>query len=687
MVPDGTIQNWNVGAKHLYGYSEREMKGHNIRLLVPDHLQKELEQLVERMRMGEECIRGYRTLRIKRDGRRVPVVLTLSADRTENKEIVSITETSRDITEKMMSEMQLIHMASVSQYSPTLIFEINRAGDITYINPAMINLLKQLDDQDPWQFIPKALRRMVMEPGPTVEYSEFGLIPVAGRTFQSQFKFFKEFDCLRFYGTEITDLTRAEAALNETRAHLETVTESLKEGLLIANPAGEILECNASFYQILGLPLYSGQFRNVADLNSHLSMFNPNGEKIDSRESPFVRVLAGETLLNQEVSIFTPGVAERILVRINGSLIRHGDARGFAYIALKDLSERSDADSEAKTLTNVLESTSSIIFEVDQELETKYMNSAMKLAIEGARVDRLVELLPEQWRARLECEPIEEAEGSIQLEIGSLTYLGHASIRRESQSLIVHAFNISRFIDLEGELMRLRMEFNAVVQSVSEGVIIADLKGSLLTENSACVRILGFSTLERGVKNISDLVKVVSLSTEDGKIISPGDWPLQRVIAGEFLRDFEAIVDNIETGEHRVVRFGGEIVRQHGGLAVALLTLQDITAQRKAEKALQETKSQLLHMQKFEGIGQLADCIAHDFNNAIGVVLGYGELLADRLANDETSLRFVQQILQAEKRAAALTAKLMAFSPKDRHAPVPPNASNSISAMLKNSDQ
>ena len=75
-------------------------------------------------------------------------------------------------------------------------------------------------------------------------------------------------------------------------------------------------------------------------------------------------------------------------------------------------------------------------------------------------------------------------------------------------------------------------------------------------------------------------------------------------------------------------------------------------------------ESQLIQSQKMEGIGQLAGGVAHDFNNILTAIIGYGNLAGMRLTNDEKSMQYLEQILAAADRAAHLTHGLLAFSRK-----------------------
>lgn len=85
---------------------------------------------------------------------------------------------------------------------------------------------------------------------------------------------------------------------------------------------------------------------------------------------------------------------------------------------------------------------------------------------------------------------------------------------------------------------------------------------------------------------------------------------------------------------------------------------------KQAEEALRRTEEQLRQSQKLEAIGRLAGGIAHDFNNHLNVVLGYSELMMERLGPADASRKNIAMIREAALRAASLTRQLLAFSRK-----------------------
>ncbi len=68
---------------------------------------------------------------------------------------------------------------------------------------------------------------------------------------------------------------------------------------------------------------------------------------------------------------------------------------------------------------------------------------------------------------------------------------------------------------------------------------------------------------------------------------------------------------------------------------------------------------------KMEAMGKLTGGIAHDYNNMLGVIIGYTDLLARKLGDQPTLQRYVDQIARASKNGAKLTSKLLSFTKKE----------------------
>jgi two-component system cell cycle sensor histidine kinase/response regulator CckA len=80
--------------------------------------------------------------------------------------------------------------------------------------------------------------------------------------------------------------------------------------------------------------------------------------------------------------------------------------------------------------------------------------------------------------------------------------------------------------------------------------------------------------------------------------------------------------------------------------------------------ALKHLEAQFRQAQKMEAVGQLAGGVAHDFNNLLTIIIGYCDMLSDRLLADPRSTEDVNEIRRAAASATMLTGQLLAFSRK-----------------------
>jgi PAS domain S-box-containing protein len=149
---------------------------------------------------------------------------------------------------------------------------------------------------------------------------------------------------------------------------------------------------------------------------------------------------------------------------------------------------------------------------------------------------------------------------------------------------------------------RMRMEkgwklseerFQTVIENLTEGLIIADLKGNLLHWNPAALEMHGFKPGEDGEWSLKFAEQVFVLSTLEGKPVPPREWPMSRVIRGEQLRDVPRRVKRLDREFERVFSYAGSIVTEPDGGELAFLTMFDITERTRVDEALRESERQL----------------------------------------------------------------------------------------------
>jgi two-component system cell cycle sensor histidine kinase/response regulator CckA len=141
---DGTIVSWNAAAETVYGYSAAEVVGRSIDLLAPAEQRREVDQLLDRLAHGEK-IEHRETTRIRKDGQKMTVAVTLSPIRDASGKIVGASAISRDITERRRVEQDLrrseARFASLVQDAPYGIYRVTSDGQFLQVNPALVRML------------------------------------------------------------------------------------------------------------------------------------------------------------------------------------------------------------------------------------------------------------------------------------------------------------------------------------------------------------------------------------------------------------------------------------------------------------------------------------------------------------------------------------------------------------------
>jgi two-component system cell cycle sensor histidine kinase/response regulator CckA len=132
---EGTVTSWNSAAERIFGYSAEEMIGASIYRLIPQELQSEEHMILDRISRGERVER-YETTRLRKDGTRISIELTISPVRNADGVIVGATSIKRDVTGRRDTADALARLAAIVQSSDDPILSKTLAGTITSWNPA-----------------------------------------------------------------------------------------------------------------------------------------------------------------------------------------------------------------------------------------------------------------------------------------------------------------------------------------------------------------------------------------------------------------------------------------------------------------------------------------------------------------------------------------------------------------------
>ncbi len=137
----------------------------------------------------------------------------------------------------------------------------------------------------------------------------------------------------------------------------------------------------------------------------------------------------------------------------------------------------------------------------------------------------------------------------------------------------------------------------------------------------------------------------------DGGRVAPEDYPMRRALRlGETTLPGIDFLLRAEGGTETWYRVASRPLRWKDGMVQEEVAAREAAQQRAA------------HAERMQALGQIAGGIAHDFNNVLQAVSGGAALIENRPLDVERVLRNARMVIDAAKRGAAITSRLLAFS-------------------------
>ncbi|MGO9480551.1 MAG: PAS domain S-box protein [Candidatus Kryptoniota bacterium] len=197
------------------------------------------------------------------------------------------------------------------------------------------------------------------------------------------------------------------------------------------------------------------------------------------------------------------------------------------------------------------------------------------------------------------------------------------------------------------ELLRLQ---TAALNRAANAIVITDKDAKIVWANPSFETLTGYESSEFMRKKIKDLVKSDKQNSDFYKDL----W--NTILAGRIWHG--ELINRRKNGsiytEDMTI---APVADENGTITHFVAIKQDITERLSLQK-------QILQSKKLESDAELVGGVAHGYNNILGVILGYGELLRKKLIEDPYSLRSLDAILAATKRGSVLTKQLLAFAQK-----------------------
>ncbi len=224
-----------------------------------------------------------------------------------------------------------------------------------------------------------------------------------------------------------------------------------------------------------------------------------------------------------------------------------------------------------------------------------------------------------------------------------------APIKDKDENILgmVLVFNdITEQYKLQKEVAFNQKKYKILATMAPVGLFYTDMKGNCLYVNDTWCDIAGMKFTE-------------ALGTGWASAIYAGDQEKVFSAWNDFVNndtDFKLEYRFQNGSEIRWV-LGQALAEEdiNGNIIGYVGTVTDITERKIIEHALHRS-------QKMDALGKLTGGIAHDYNNMLGVILGYAELLKAKLDDDPVLQDYIHEIYEAGNRGAKLTGKLLSFS-------------------------
>jgi PAS domain S-box-containing protein len=221
--------------------------------------------------------------------------------------------------------------------------------------------------------------------------------------------------------------------------------------------------------------------------------------------------------------------------------------------------------------------------------------------------------------------------------------------------LILFTQFITERIHTEEALRLSQDKFRSAMQHSPIGMAVVGPDGRWLEVNPAFCKIVGYTRGELLAANFQSMTHPADLE-----------------IGVPFLRQMlDRQIENFQL-EKRYLHKNGQVVWVQLNVSLAwnpdgtprhfVMQIQDITERKRAEEQRKKLEEQLRQAQKMEALGTLAGGTAHEFNNILGIIIGYSDLAKLELADGHPVARHLEEVLKASLRAKEIVQQILTFT-------------------------
>ena len=456
---------------------------------------------------------------------------------------------------------------------------------------------------------------------------------------------------------DISDRQKAQKALADSETQYRRLFEAAKDGILILNAeTGEIEDANPFMTELLGYTHEQFVGKRLWELGFFKDSVASQERLLKLQQERYVRYedLPLQTADGKHIEVeFVSNVYavdSKKVIQCNIRDITERKRMEDQNLRLVAIVQSADDAIVGKTLDGIITSWNKGAERTYGYMENEVVGKPISILVPPGHEDELATILE---KIRLG-EHIEHYETARRRKDGSSIDVSLSiSPMHDAQGKIIGISTVARDITerktKEEQISSLIEQQRIILDASPAMVFYKDKENRFVRVNEAFAKISGLSKEEMEGKTMWDLYPKEAAEhywQKDKEVMASGK-PALNII--EELKTSQGVLW-VQTDKIPYRNSKGEIV---GIIGFSV----DITARLELEQELRQS-------QKMEAIGRLAGGVAHDFNNILTSIIGYGERTLKLLGPDEPLRENIKQITDGAQRAAVLTRQLLAFGRK-----------------------
>jgi PAS domain S-box-containing protein len=383
---EGEITAWNHGAEKVFGYSRSEVMGKRLLMLFPPERASEETDILARIAQGES-VEHYETLRVRKDGKKIDVSVTISPIRDASGAVVGASKIARDISERKRAEDALREQARVLDLAQVMVRDMNnrivlwsRGDEKLYgyrreeaVGQISHELLQTRFPEPTEEIERKLIREGIWEGELTHRRRDGSLVTVASvwamhqddkghplRILESNTDITERKQAEEKLGAQAeelarqaTELARSREALQTQTLLLQSVLDSMTEGLVAVDAEGKFIIWNPAAKKIVGLGA-----ANVPPegWSRHYGVFTADTvTPFPDDKNPLMLALRG-TASSAVQFVRNPELESGVWIELSASPLRDTGGRAIGgVVAFRDITQRRMDEQKIHMLNEELE--------------------------------------------------------------------------------------------------------------------------------------------------------------------------------------------------------------------------------------------------------------------------------------------------------------------------------------------